>query len=417
MDKRYLKNVVIYVISAILSILLIAYIIYHMVNSFSSDIETLATDLVTVSETYSAEAYIFRDEQVLYSGVNGNVNYLYNDGTKIAKNSKVAEIYQSNGTEDTETHISSIETQMAILQNSTPSGDAALSDSSSIDADIEALYYTMQTKLEEGDLDYIYRRKDEFLTLLNKRAMIIDPGNSYADLISQLQSEKDSLTSSFGGVAETVYNADAGGYFYSDVDGYESIFTVSAVESFNLEDYYSIIERSPDAAVSGAVAKVATSYEWYIACEVPAIQQQYFTVGKNYDIAFPYSGGQVLPMEIHRIVADSESENVVLVFKTGHVPEDFNYLRKQTVEIVQQSYTGYRVPVSAVRMVDQRQGVYIKSGNVVVFKEIVPLVEIDGYFIVEEQDKLNDANHEAKLGMYDLVIVKGKNLYENKIIQ
>ena len=122
-------------------------------------------------------------------------------------------------------------------------------------------------------------------------------------------------------------------------------------------------------------------------------------------------------MELHRIVTDSDSDNVILIFKTGHVPVDFNFLRKQSVEIVQQSYTGYRVPVSAVRMVEQRQGVYIKNGNLVEFREIVPLVEIDGYFIVEEQNKQDDPEFEKKLGMFDLVIVKGKNLYENKIIQ
>ena len=49
-------------------------------------------------------------------------------------------------------------------------------------------------------------------------------------------------------------------------------------------------------------------------------------------------------------------------------------------------------------------------------KMITPLVEIDGNLIVEEQDKVNDPDHALKLGFYDAIITKGKNLYEDKII-
>jgi len=416
MDKRYLKNVAVYVISAALSVLLIAYIVYHLVSSFSSDIETLATDLVTVSETYAAEAYIFRDEELLYSEVGGNVNYLCNDGTKIAKSTAVAQIYQNGDSESSQAQLSDLENQIAILEDSNPAKDSAISDSSSVDAQIESLYYTIRNKINDGDLDYVFRRKDELLTLLNKRQMIINPDNDFDDIIEELRNEKSVITSTFGGVSESVYN-ESSGYFYSEVDGYEEIFSASRVDSFTMDEFYSLIEEQPSAKVASAVAKVATSYEWYIACEIPSVHQQYYFVGSSYDISFPYSGGKILPMELHRIVTDSDSDNVILIFKTGHVPVDFNFLRKQSVEIVQQSYTGYRVPVSAVRMVEQRQGVYIKNGNLVEFREIVPLVEIDGYFIVEEQNKQDDPEFEKKLGMFDLVIVKGKNLYENKIIQ
>ena len=121
-------------------------------------------------------------------------------------------------------------------------------------------------------------------------------------------------------------------------------------------------------------------------------------------------------MSLQRIVTSGEDDSIVLVFSTGNVPEGFNFLRKQSVEIVQQTYTGYRVPVSSVRIIDGKQGVFVKKGNLAVFKEIEPLVEIDGYFIVAQQDKQDD-DHSDKLAMYDLIITKGKNLYENKVIQ
>ena len=57
------------------------------------------------------------------------------------------------------------------------------------------------------------------------------------------------------------------------------------------------------------------------------------------------------------------------------------------------------------------------SGNTVVFKEITVLTEVDGFFVVKEQPTyLEDEYYYNKLGLYDNVIVSGKNLYDGKII-
>lgn len=416
MDKRYLKNVGVYVLSAILSILLIAYIIYHLVNSFSQEVETMAADIVTVSETYNADAYIFREEKVLYANNTGSVNFMFDDGTMVRRGAAVANIYSGGNTEEIQTRVGDLEKQITILENSSIAKDVTLTDSTAIDNQINTLYYTIEAKLNSGDLDYVFRRKDELLTLLNKRQLLLKAVNSFSTQLTELESQKLSLTSSLGGAAETVYTDDSG-YLYSDVDGYESVFTLDAADTFTLADFHRMTETEPDTDGVNAVGKVATDYKWYIACEVPSVQQQYYKVGNKYTVIFPYSGDEEVPMELHRIVTASEEETIVLVFSTGNVPDGFNFLRKQSVEIVQQSYTGYRVPVSCVRIIDEKQGVFVKKGNVATFREIDPLVEIDGYFIVAEQDKLNDENYADKLGMYDLIITKGKNLYENKIIQ
>ena len=415
MDKRYLKNVGICLLSAVLSVLLIAYIIYHLVNSFSQDVETMAADIVTVSETFSTDAYIFRDEKVLTAGNAGTVNLMYDDGTMVRRGAAVASIFSGGNTDEIRAQVLDLERQISILENSSIAKDVTLSDSTVIDSRISSLYYTMESKLNSGDLDYVFRRKDELLTLLNKRQLLLKAVDSFNPQMAELRSQKASLTTSLGGASETVYT-DISGYLYSDVDGYESIFTLEAGDTFTLNDFHQMTEKEP-ASTTGAVAKIVADYRWYIACEVPSVQQQYYTVGNMYTVRFPYSGDEELPMELHRIVTSGEEDGIVLVFSTGSVPEGFNFLRKQTVEIVQQSYTGYRVPVSAVRIIDEKQGVFVKKGNLAVFKRIEPLVEIDGYFIVAEQDRQEDENYADKLGMYDLIITKGKNLYENKIIQ
>ncbi len=416
MDKRYLKNVGKYVLSAVLSILIIAYIIYHLVNSFSQEVETMAANIVTVSETCSADAYIFRDEKLLLCKNGGSVNFMFDDGTMVRCDSAVANIYAGENTDEINARVADLERQISILENSGIAKDVTISDSGSIDAQIDSLYYTIESKLNSGNIDYILRRKDELLTLLNKRQLLLKSVGSFNTRLSELKSEKASLTTSLGGVSETVYTEDSG-YLYSDIDGYENIFTLDTGDNFTLKDFRKLTDTEPEAVQKNAIGKVATDYTWYIACELPSVQQQYYKVGNKYTVKFPYNADAQIPMQLHRIVTSEDEDSIVLVFSTGTVPDDFNFLRKQSVEIIQQSYTGYRVPVSSVRIVDGKQGVFVKKGNIAAFKQITPLVEIDGYFIVAQQDKVNDEDYASKLGMYDLIIVRGKNLYENKIIQ
>ncbi len=417
MDKRYLKNAAIYLLSAILCVLIVAYIVYHLVNSFSSDVDTMATSVVTVSETYAVDAYIFRSEEVLYSDEEvGSVNHLFDDGTMVRKGAAVATVYSGTASDELEAQINEIERQLSIIENSSIAEDVTLSDSSSIDDRIDSLYYTIQSKINSGDIDYVLRRKDELLTLLNKRQLVLKSVDSFSSKIEDLTARRNDLTSSMGSHASTVHTPSSG-YIYSDVDGYEEIFTAEAVNTFTLEDFHALTDSSPDSSANNAIGKIVTDYVWYIACELPSVHQQYYTEGEKYTVKFPYSADEEVPMDLFRIVTSPEEDTIVLIFSTGNIPDGFNYLRKQSVEIVQQSFTGYRVPVSCVRMLDGKQGVYVKEGNVAVFKEIKTMAEIDGYFIIEEQDRVNDENYADKLGLHDLVIVRGRNLYENKIIQ
>lgn len=415
MDKQFLKSAARYIVSAAVSILVIIYIVYHLVNSFSEPLETSPAQLVTVNETISVEAYILRDETVLQSNAGGGINCLYPDGTMVRRDSAVADVYSGSDTESIKSSIAHIDDQLKILRDSALLESSMLSDSSVIDAELNDLYYTVQSKINENNLDYVFRRKNEMLTLMNKRLVVKKLVSGYAAQIAELQNQRLQLTASLTNISETVYTPTAG-YFYSELDGYEGAFNAALADTLTVSDYEALIETEPTSYGSNVVGKVATDYKWYIACLVDAAQATSFTDSGSYTVIFPYSSDAEIPMTLYRSVLDEESDKTLLIFSTGKTNTDFNFLRCQTVEIVSESYTGYRVPVSSVRIVDGKQGVYVLMGNVVKFREITPLVEIDGNLIVREQDKVNDPDYAVKLGFYDSIITKGKNLYENKII-
>ena len=118
------------------------------------------------------------------------------------------------------------------------------------------------------------------------------------------------------------------------------------------------------------VGKLVTDYLWYVACEVDVAELHNYETGKNYSIRFPYNNDTAITMKLYRILSEAGSKTAVLVFETGTLPASFNYLRHQTVQIVREYYTGCRVPISALRVVNGQSGVYVLQGSKIVFKKV-----------------------------------------------
>lgn len=414
MDIQYLKNVAMYIVSALVSIFVIFFLGYHLVKDFGNDIETVRNQLVTVQETITLDAYIIRDETVLYSSVSGGISCLYGDGEKVAANTIVANIYSGSDSSQIRKEIMSIDEKITLLENSNVSDNILISDTKAIDNQLSDLFYTIRSKVESNELQYALRKTDEFLTLLNKRQVVVKTIDSFDSRINELNSEKLSLSSKLNNVSATVKTNNSG-YFYSEIDGYEEIFSSDKIDEMTLEDFYDMINTDSDSALYSnekgySVGKIVNDFYWYAACEITKEQLRGFNEGDRYDVIFPYNNDTVLTMELYRVISRTDSDSAVLILRSNRLESGFNFLRCQTISIVEKEYTGYKVPVSAVRVVDGVEGVYVLDGNIVEFKKINPLYEADGDFIVSEKVE------SGELGKLDTIITEGKNLYSGKII-
>ncbi len=416
-----IKNVAKYILTAVISLLVIAYLVYHLIGGFDVKLETLAVEEATQQDTLALDVYIMRNEKILYASTKGDVNYLYNDGEKVAKNTAVADIYAENTSSSIRSRIIEIDRKINLLKNSNISPNSLSSDTSAIDKKIWQMFYTVTGKIEEGDLSYASLKYDDFLVMLNQRRIIVRTVKDYNSQITKLQGERDALMAQLNDVIDTVYT-DESGYVYSALDGYEEIFDGSKASGLTISGFHEMISSEPETGTvtpgKYEIGKLVTNYVWYIACEINIDLLHYFETGASYPVIFPYNSDTTINMELDRIVTSNESDTIVLIFKTGTIPDNFNYLRLQTVNLVLTSHTGFKVPTSSVRIVDGKQGVYVLSGNMVKFKLIDPLFESNGYFIVaEDGSEFIENSDYGYISANDLLIIKGKNLYDGKIIE
>ena len=414
--RSRLADLVVHIATIAVAAAALAYLGYHFFEGFSADIETEYATLVTDSDVVPLDAYIMRSESVIFaaSATSGHsVGYVFSDGTKVHGGQVVANIYTGDGSSDEA--IVDLDRRIDLLESSNLTDGMTSSDTYVIDSKIQNYYYLIHQSTLLGNYSNLTKRRDELLTLINKRRILTGVTTGYSDRIESLTAERALLSAGQDTIAESV-EAPYAGYFYSTTDGYESTFSASKVESLTLAEFDKMLSSQPTRYSDRAVGKMVSDFNWYIVCETTRDSLRYFTKGYSYYVNFPYNDDISIKMTLSNVVSEVGSDRVLLVLETERIPEDFSFRRMQPVELVRSSYTGYRVPISAARLVDGKQGVYIMIGNTIEFREINILLEMDGYYIVAEQDPVNDPDYASKLGLYDQIVVSGKNLYDGKLI-
>lgn len=414
--RSRLADLVVHIATIAVAAAALAYLGYHFFEGFSADIETEYATIVTDSDVVPLDAYIMRTESVIFaaSATSGHsVGYVFSDGTKVHGGQVVANIYTGDGSSDEA--IVDLNRRIDLLESSNLTDGMTSSDTYVIDSKIQNYYYLIHQSTLLGNYSNLTKRRDELLTLINKRRILTGATTGYSDRIESLTAERALLSSGQDTIAESV-EAPYAGYFYSTTDGYESTFSASKVESLTLAEFDKMLSSQPTRYSDRAVGKMVSDFDWYIVCETTRDSLRYFTKGYSYYVNFPYNDDVSIRMTLSNVVSEVGSDRVLLVLETERIPEDFSFRRMQPVELVRSSYTGYRVPISAARLVDGKQGVYIMIGNTIEFREIDILLEMDGYYIVAEQDPVNDPDYASKLGLYDQIVVSGKNLYDGKLI-
>ena len=86
-------------------------------------------------------------------------------------------------------------------------------------------------------------------------------------------------------------------------------------------------------------------------------------------------------------------------------------MRNSKITIIKNEYKGLKISNKAIRVINGETGVFVVSGIEAKFVKTDVIYQDDEYAICE----LNTADEE-KLRLYDEIIVKGKNVYDGKII-
>lgn len=389
-------------------ILLIAvFAVHQAVSSFYKPVKTETAVYSDISDGLNITGIIIRNEALVASTGGGVMHFVIGDGSRVAKDGVIANIYDSESASITLERIDSVNSKIDDIEEMLSYNDLEAADLDMINSKVSKNLNNLIVSGANGNYDSFSEKSDELLSSYNRRQAAMGETADFSAQLEGLKREKEQLSASLPAAKGTL-KAERSGYFVSKADGYENVLTCDNPDSITPEYLNSIKAQSVDENVVG---KIVSDYEWYIAAEVSINESLNYKEGDSLTIYTSVKSYPKLPVTVSKInISESESSAVVL-FACNDMNSELASMRTGPMTVVKKEYSGLKVPRSALRVVDSKRGVYVLTGMQVKFVEVNVLFTDGEYMICEKQ-----TSDDTVLRLYDEVIVKGKNLYDGKII-
>ena len=158
------------------------------------------------------------------------------------------------------------------------------------------------------------------------------------------------------------------------------------------------------------MGSITTGFRWYYAVVLTKDEASLLQQRETLEVYFPEISANKLEMKVYRL--ETVGEQSILILESTRMDPVFLTAREQDIDIVVGRYTGLKVPSQALRQNEGQWGVFVLDGSVATFKPVTWTYSTDSYFLVPCA-----ASAKEGLFRYDRVIVQGKNLADNKVVQ
>ena len=415
------------ILLAVVTLGVLGYFAIQAVRYFGDPLTTTLAYPYEVQMTTALSGYVVREETVLPDDTSGLLQLQRAEGERVSAGGVIAVAYADQATLDRQQEIQSLETQIEQLQYA---ADAALGAEVSLRLDTQILQDIIdyRTAVSAGRLDGAEDSGAELRVLVLKRDYTYSDTTDFSAQVAELQSQLNQLCSQTGASTRRI-TAPQAGLYSAVVDGYETVLTPQALETLTPSQFS---ELEPDTSVSSTVGKLILGDTWYYAAVMDQEEAQLLQESGSLQLRFAKGIGQDLDVSLTR-VSEPEDGQVVAVFRGNTYLSELTLLRRQSAEVIRETESGIRVPIEAVRLVEEtvtgedgtettvsRTGVYCIVGLEARFKPVDVVYQNEEFALVrsslEGADGMTTAQEEIRLREGDEVIVTARDLYDGKII-
>jgi hypothetical protein len=411
-DNSVSKKTVTIFVGVIVALLIVGYG-YNAIKTAVNKSKIPDTDtalLTKIDVGIEADAYFIRKETVIDVTAGTTVVPTVSDGSKVGIGDTVANVYTSEAAAKAAATLSDLEDKLSYYENiAAVSSGKNLSSYSVYNANVNENLLAMQKLIQSGDVSSISEYGYEFSENLTKRQIAtgqsVDVTEAIASVNAEIASVKAAAT-----VSSTV-TTPAAGCFMNFTDGYETVGDYSNVKNFTKTDVEALMNAAPTESDTNKVGKLVHEFVWYAVCNLSKQDAENLTVGRKTTVTVDgYSGGSLsLTVEAKN---QNDDDTVTVVFSSDDLNSDTAQLRKEHINILKASYTGYAVDIKALRTQDDEQGVFVLVGKKVEFKKVQIVYNNEDYALVT-----GDSTKSGYIKLYDEVIIKGTDYNDGDYIE
>ncbi len=329
-------------------------------------VETQTASMIRKEDTITGEAYIARTEAVYTSSDTGTLYSYVDEGARVGKNMLIATVYQGDQNGELIQELNNIEKRLDQLESIQQQKENFTTDSSSEETVVENL----QTDIINAALGNDVSKIPEYKMTINSMYNTETDDNTMT--VQELKSRKATLEANLGSSRNDIYSTISGVYS-ENVDGLEEILTVDNIMTFTTAEFDGLAlarqnQKTGRDVVSGEqICKVVDNHVWYAVTKVSSENAALLFVDQTVDLRFESLPGNEVSATVVSI-SRGEGNNIVIL-KSERYLEGVYGIRSDNIELILNSYTGFEVPVYAIRNVDGKQGVMIASGSSQIFCE------------------------------------------------
>ena len=405
-----------------LTAILLTVLVYFAVNAASYFLEPFSTSLVydyTSENAVTVSGYVVREETVLSGGAGDLVYFSRGEGERVSRGGTVALVYQSAQSLQDANALRSLEEQLDQLADARALA-AGSSATARLDEEVADSLIAFRGAMAAGDLSTAEEPADALRSAVLRRSFAYSGTASLDAAIAQLQEQITALSAS-AGAGTTRITAPEAGLFSSMVDGYETVLTPERLETMTPADYRSLAPQQ----TAGSCGKMVYGTRWYFVTLMKTEDMGSMAAGDTVTLRFQNGLDRDLTMTVHSISEEDKGQKLVVLAADDYLGLT-TLLRHQNAQIIFDSYTGLRVPRSAVRILtetitdeeggeltEKNTGVYCLWGAAARFKPVEVIWQEESYILVRPAE---GASSTRVLRAGDEAITAAADLFDGKVI-
>ncbi len=401
-SKKNSKKIIVYVVFVLIFIYL-AYAVYLLVKQ-PTDKVTVENGTLYLEETDIG--YVIRDEKVVKgNNYKNGMEQIKTEGEKTAKGESIYRYYSKNESDLTK--------QIAELDSKIQ--EALDGQTDLFSSDIKLIENQLDEKIEllnkTTDLAKLTEYKKEITKLISKKASIAGENSPSGSYLKKLYNQRTKLEEQLNSGAEYIKAPESGIVSYK-VDGLEETLTPDNFSTLSKEFLEKLnLKTGQIIATNDECGKVINNFKCYIATISDSKQAKEAKVGDSVKVML--SNNKTIEAKIQYISQENDDEMLLVLEINKQIEELTNY-RKISFNLIWWSYSGLKVPNSAI--VEQDGLNYVVRNRAGYLTKILVNVkkQNDKYSIIKNYttDELKnlgfsstEINKMKKISIYDELIV------------
>lgn len=392
------NTITVRIVIVALAVMLVLMVIRQISLFYVTDLKTERAVLYTIDKDVPFTGVFVRDERVLtYSG-SGVFSYLYPDGSKIAKNAVIAEVYDSIEQIEAKAEIERLEQEIISLERAQNKGTTDFVQPDFITNQIDEQYKIINDLIEHNSFDELESARNDMLVLMNIYNITTGSESGYDGRISQLKTQIANLKIEQS-EPKAMITSDESGYFVGYCDGYEGQLNYQTIDSLTVEDIEDIINNKKPVP-SNYIGKMFDEYSWKMIGVVELSNR--FLIGEKLNLRLESSDDiyEVMVEDVKKV--DDSSNKCIIILSCDQLTETLVETRVSDCELVFDEFTGIKVPREAICFNSEGiKGVYVLLGENPQFKKLDIIYEAEDFVLSK-----NSSNPEYVL-LYDQILLEG----------